>query len=103
MDISLITGKKHRLREFQLFEDPPQYYDPPGGVLTYEVNIAPQLLANSTNYSGNLEDTKGHMDLVNHQLRDLRSAYAIAKILGRTLVLPPLVCGLDRLWFGHKG
>jgi len=96
-------GKRHRLREFQLFEDGPEYYDPPGGVITYEVNLTPQLLENSTNYSGDLADTKGHVDLVHHQLRDLRSAYAFAKILNRTLVLPPMFCGLDRLWFGHKG
>eukprot|EP00958_Prasinococcus_capsulatus_P009387 scaffold912_cov422-Prasinococcus_capsulatus_cf.AAC.7 len=99
----LVIGKRHRLREFQLFEDGPEYYDPPGGVITYEVNLTPQLLENSTNYSGDLADTKGHVDLVHHQLRDLRSAYAFAKILNRTLVLPPMFCGLDRLWFGHKG
>jgi len=42
--------------------------------------------------------TRGHIALVEHQLRQLASGFALAKLLGRVLVLPPLVCGYDKYW-----
>lgn len=33
----------------------------------------------------------------------LRNAFALASILNRTLILPPLWCGLDRYWAPHAG
>jgi hypothetical protein len=33
----------------------------------------------------------------------LRYAMALATVLGRTLILPPLWCGLDRYWAPHSG
>jgi hypothetical protein len=33
----------------------------------------------------------------------LRHALALATVLGRTLILPPLWCGLDRYWAPHAG
>jgi hypothetical protein len=33
----------------------------------------------------------------------LRNALALATVLGRTLILPPLWCGLDRYWAPHAG
>jgi hypothetical protein len=33
----------------------------------------------------------------------LRDALAIAWMLGRMLVVPPMLCGLDRVWFPHAG
>uniref|UniRef100_A0A7S0QXJ7 Uncharacterized protein n=1 Tax=Pyramimonas obovata TaxID=1411642 RepID=A0A7S0QXJ7_9CHLO len=33
----------------------------------------------------------------------MRSALGMALALGRSLVLPPLWCGVDRVWFPHRG
>ena len=41
--------------------------------------------------------------LVSFQIQQIKTAAAIAKQLGRTLVLPPILCGLDRVWFPHYG
>ena len=41
--------------------------------------------------------------LVSFQIKQIKTAAAIAKQLGRTLVLPPILCGLDRVWFPHYG
>ena len=44
-----------------------------------------------------------HFALVHHQLAQIRDALALAQSLGRILVLPRLVCGLDRWWAPHAG
>ena len=44
-----------------------------------------------------------HFELVHHQLAQIRDALALAQALGRILILPRLICGLDRYWAPHKG
>lgn len=39
----------------------------------------------------------------NSQFLQIKAAAAVAKMLGRTLVMPQLWCGLENLWFAHKG
>lgn len=90
-------GKRHRLREAMLFYDPPEYYDAPGGFLSFKPSIPKSLLLDGEH---NIES---HFALVNHQIKQIRLALAIALLLNRTLVMPPIWCRLDRLWFGHPG
>ena len=45
----------------------------------------------------------GHFNLVHYQMYQIRSAFALAQITGRVLIMPPIWCGLDRSWFGHFG
>lgn len=90
-------GKRHRLREAMLFYDPPEYYNPPGGLLTFKPSIPKNLLL----VGEHTIDT--HFTLVNYQMKQIRTALAVASVLNRTLVMPPLWCRLDRLWFGHPG
>ncbi|KAL6556476.1 hypothetical protein OROGR_005764 [Orobanche gracilis] len=90
-------GKRHRLREVMVFYDPPEYYDAPGGFLTFKPNIPKNLLLDGEH---NIES---HFALVNYQIKQIRTSLAIASLLGRTLVMPPLWCRLDRLWLGHPG
>lgn len=90
-------GKRHRLREGMLFYDPPEYYDAPGGFLSFKPSIPKTLMLDGEH---NLES---HFALVNYQIRQIRSALAVALLLNRTLVMPPLWCRLDRLWFPHPG
>ncbi|KAK9813171.1 hypothetical protein WJX72_010080 [[Myrmecia] bisecta] len=97
-------GKRHRLRERLLWNDPPAYFDPPGGLLTFDLDLT-NLLEGSTPQprDGTLPRTLGHFKLVNHQLVQIRNAMAIAQTLGRTLVVPELWCGQDRWWAPHDG
>ncbi|XP_020092200.1 arabinosyltransferase XEG113 isoform X2 [Ananas comosus] len=90
-------GKRHRLREGMLFFDQPSYYDSPGGFLTFSPSIPKSLLLDGAH---NIES---HFSLVNYQIKQVRTALAVASLLNRTLVMPPLWCRLDRMWFGHPG
>ncbi|MBA0773224.1 hypothetical protein Gotri_008518 [Gossypium trilobum] len=72
-------GKRHRLREAMVFFDPPEYYDAPGGFLSFRPSISKSLLLDGEH---NLES---HFSLINYQMRQIRSALAIASVLNRTL------------------
>ena len=87
------AGKRHRLREAKVWIDPPQYYDPPQGLLTFTLNTPHELV-----YPAGGMTVQGHIALVKHQLRQLRSALALATALGRKLVLPSVTCGYDKYW-----
>lgn len=90
-------GKRHRMREAMLWDvDPPEYYDPPGGFLAFDADV-PQALLDSSN------SKEGHFTLVNHQIRQVRDALALAQALGRALVMPKVYCGWDRWWAPHSG
>ncbi|XP_077234770.1 arabinosyltransferase XEG113-like [Tasmannia lanceolata] len=90
-------GKRHRLREAMVFYDQPQYYDSPGGFLSFKPSIPKSLLLDGEH------TVESHFSLINYQLKQIRAGLAIASLLNRTLVMPPLWCRLDRLWFGHPG
>ncbi|KAK9277375.1 hypothetical protein L1049_006918 [Liquidambar formosana] len=90
-------GKRHRLREAMVFYDPPEYYDSPGGFVSFKPSIPKSLLLDGEH------TIESHFSLVNYQIKQIRTALAIASLLNRTLVMPPLWCRLDRLWFPHPG
>jgi hypothetical protein len=85
-------GKRSRFREFRFWlADPPEYYDVP--VLTYTFMPAKKLIDASP------DSVKDHFALMNPQLVALRQAWGLARALGRRLVLPRFIAGLDRAWF----
>ena len=94
------VGKTHRLREAMLWEEeePRAYYDPTGGLLQYTPSIRWELIEPS----GRM-DVESHFRLMNAQLVELRAAFLLAARLGRILILPEIVCGLDRFWAPHNG
>ena len=103
-------GKRHRLREGMMWEDDEAYYDQP--FLTYAPDIPFELVYPSGNASVRPDGSvpfrrrmtvEQHFRLVHHQLTQIRDALALAQSLGRILVLPRLVCGLDRYWAPHQG
>ncbi|EOD17198.1 hypothetical protein EMIHUDRAFT_459022 [Emiliania huxleyi CCMP1516] len=88
---SAAAGKRHRLREAMVWIDEPSYYDPPGGLLVYAPDVPKALV---------------HIELIRHQLRQIRSALALAQAfgaLGRKLILPEVTCGYDKAWFQLSG
>ncbi|XP_022941191.1 arabinosyltransferase XEG113-like [Cucurbita moschata] len=90
-------GKRHRLREAMVFYDPPEYFDTPGGYLSFKPSIPRNLLLEGEH------NVDTHFILINYQMKQIRTALAIASLLNRTLIMPQLWCRLDRLWFGHPG
>ena len=98
-------GKRHRFREAKLWRvDPQEYYDRPGGFLSLNLNVDKAAAeAAATTYNGKLATVKPHFDVVHAQLRQIRDAMTIAVALGRSLVVPQLLCPLDRVWFAHTG
>ena len=85
-------GKRHRLREAMLWDDPPEYFAP-AGVLTYDPDVPERLV----HPAGGM-NAKGHVALMAYQLRQMRAALALAFVLGRKLVLPRITCGYDKYW-----
>ena len=92
------VGKLHRLREAHLWEDPPEYFAPQKGLLAFAPKVRRELIRPS----GTM-DVASHFQLVHEQLVQVRAAFLLAERLGRLLVLPKLVCGLDRFWAPHNG
>jgi hypothetical protein len=91
---SAAAGKRHRLREAMVWIDEPAYYDPPGGLLTFSPSVPESLV----HPEGGMNAT-GHIALINHQLRQIRSALAVATSIGRLLILPEVTCGYDKAWY----
>ena len=118
-----------RLREQMAWWDPPEWY----GVLNRSVGAAMTGSASMTgsaastpvdgsprflSYNASLASlatvrprlqTRGaiplhHFRLMHAQLRRLRSALFVARLLGRALILPPMLCGCELgFWIGHVG
>jgi len=103
-------GKRHRLREGMMWEDGPEYFAKPQ-FLAYELDLPYSLVypnggkpgPDGTIPFGQRTTVEQHFALVHHQLRQLRNALALAQATGRVLILPRLVCGLDRAWMPHSG
>ena len=103
-------GKRHRLREGLFWEDDAEYYNGPD-FLSFEPDLPYKLVypkGGAVRPDGTQEFAKRasvdqHFALVHHQLTQIRNALALAQELGRILILPRLVCGLDRWWAPHSG
>jgi len=65
------AGKRHRLREARVWIDPPAYYDPPGGLLAFDIDQPERLVHPAGGMS-----VQGHIELINHQLAQVRDGLA---------------------------
>jgi len=103
-------GKRHRLRDAMMWEDEPDYYSA-ANFLVYEPDLPYELVytnggalsADGTQDFAKRTSVEAHFALVHHQLRQMRNAFALAQATDRILILPRLVCGLDRWWAPHSG
>eukprot|EP00899_Mesostigma_viride_P004856 jgi/Mesvir1/14371/Mv09771-RA.1 len=84
------AGKRHRLREAGLWKVESQEYYSEGNFLAINVPFGLREL-NIT-----APDVDSHVKISGQQLRAVRDGLAIAQILNRTLILPPLVAHCDR-------
>ncbi|KAL1520276.1 hypothetical protein AB1Y20_023744 [Prymnesium parvum] len=104
------SGKRHRMREAHLWlVDPPEYYQPDGGLLSYTPDLPSHLTAGfhpleGRNVRADDHVFSAHFALINHQLAQLRTALALSLALNRTLLLPRFLCGLETVTnFAHSG
>ena len=71
-------------------------YNPPNqSFLVYDNNVPEHLLHPADNQTGKWTVDE-HFALANHQLLQLRAAYAAALATNRILIMPELVCAMDR-------
>ncbi|EFN51848.1 hypothetical protein CHLNCDRAFT_37217 [Chlorella variabilis] len=103
-------GKRHRMRERLWWNDPGEYFSHPKGFIAYDGTVPPMLLeaAQKVQRDFSLQATMPHFNLVNHQIKQMRAAFALAQarimyITGRAVILPKLMCGMDRWWAPHDG
>mmetsp|Transcript_8558 Transcript_8558/g.22534 ORF Transcript_8558/g.22534 Transcript_8558/m.22534 type:complete len:342 (+) Transcript_8558:952-1977(+) len=94
------NGKRHRMREWQVWQDDPAYYNPPSGMLALGYTIPEALLRPG---GKELMTVEQHFELVNWQLARIRTGLLLAELTGRVLIMPPLWCGMDRWWAPHTG
>lgn len=63
-------AQPRRDRDRPVLQDPPEYYDPPGGFLAFDIDVSDLLLtAAPATSSKQLDNFEGHFRLVNHQLK----------------------------------
>ena len=117
-------GKRHRMRETNVWrgEDVDRRFLLKGANQTGFLSYAPRIprdvdlsafRARSWPEAGDdafatIASTRdpivdAHARLVEFQLEQLRAAAAVASTLGRVVIAPPILCGLDRAWFPHFG
>ena len=63
VDSLAATDLSNRLREATVWHDPPEYYDPRGGVLAMVLDVPAELISPPGGMS-----SRGHITLINHQL-----------------------------------
>jgi arabinosyltransferase len=76
-------GKRHRNREFMLWNDSPEYYDPGHAFVTWDMDVPASLLEKAVPQPESIEcctAQQGHFDLVNHQLLQVRHGMAVASV-----------------------
>jgi arabinosyltransferase len=76
-------GKRNRMREFMLWNDEPEYYQPGHGFVTWVMDTPEEMVQAAVPNLPSLQccdAQKGHFDLMNHQLLQTRNAFAAASV-----------------------
>lgn len=99
------NDKLMSLRQEGIFFDNPDYYWIPSGLLVYDPVLRMDMFHPTIATADAVEGfytPQAHMVFVQYQLQQLRIALAIAKTLGRTLVLPRMACICQCFFFPGK-
>lgn len=98
-------GKRNRFREKLLWHDPDSYFEHAAGFISSPHKVSERLLraVREGERQFDLNSTVPHFNLVNAQLKTIRTLFALGTALGRAVVMPKLYCGMDRWWAPHDG
>lgn len=99
------NDKLMSLRQEGMFFDNPDHYWVPNGVLVYDPVLRTDMFhagMDTTDAVEGFYTPQAHVVFVQHQLQQLRIALAVAKTLGRTLVLPRMACICQCFFFPGK-
>lgn len=98
------NDKLMSLRQEGVFYDSADHYSIPGGVLVYDPQLRMDLFHSPLEQDAveGFYTPQSHMLFVQYQLQQLRIAFAIAKTLGRTVVLPRMACICQCFFFPGK-
>lgn len=90
-------GKRNRLREAMLFEDPPEYYTGERYV-SVELSRVPSATWADFEKKNASEMKAYHYRGLDTQLEPVWPAMSIAAVFNRTIIVPRLACYCDRYW-----
>lgn len=95
-----LNGKRAKLRAAGLWHDGDAYFR--GKFLAVDLTVPEELLEPYSDIDVVFDAPERHVQLVNHQLRQIAFAAAIAHGLGRVLVLPEVQCTCEYYWADRK-
>eukprot|EP00210_Caulerpa_lentillifera_P007006 g6700.t1 len=88
------AGKELRFKESLLWNFSYEHFRHSVGFMTFKMHYE---LHDWT------EGIQRHFELINYQLQQIRHGVALAQALNRVLIVPEILCGVDRYWAGHSG
>jgi arabinosyltransferase len=91
------SAKRGRFRELGMWLLPnATYYDPDAKYLAYTLDVVGAVLAAERSFpGGRIPPLYKHWLAISYQYAAFRDALAIARALGRALILPPAICWCD--------
>lgn len=103
------ASKLYKLRDAGLGHDPldGEYYNPPGGMLSFDL-VPPRVPPGFSGWAvEDLSYTEDDMEVahnraIDHQLQQLYHALGLALALNRTLLMPAMACLCVRGWFPNE-
>ena len=90
-----LEGKINAMRTHHLFHDPPSYYS--GKFLSFDLDLDPDMLVYE--HVPHKGVPHKHIALGKAQNKQIFTALAIARALGRTLIMPRVWCLCDLYWW----
>ncbi|PSC67546.1 ribosomal large subunit pseudouridine synthase D [Micractinium conductrix] len=93
-----IAGKRPRMRDLQLWADPPAYYAE-GDFVTVDLQL-PQPLRDFNLWNENEDMVAFHLASIHAQLQQAYVGWALAAAAGRAFILPKFVCYCEKIWYG---
>ncbi|KNC51151.1 glycosyltransferase family 77 protein [Thecamonas trahens ATCC 50062] len=90
-----MDGKIMAMRQHQLFHDPPEYYR--GKFLAFDLNIPSDML--EPEFVPSKAVPTKHIALGKLQVAQVMQAFALARAMGRILILPRVQCLCDTYWW----
>ncbi|GLC41336.1 hypothetical protein PLESTM_001185000 [Pleodorina starrii] len=90
-------GKRNRLREAQLFYDPPEYYTGDQYV-SVELRRVPSATWGEHSARNNSAMTRYHFRGLDLQLEAVWPAVRLAAVSNRSVIMPKLACYCDKYW-----